>query len=206
MKSTLSKLLLALVFTALLTQPAAAAPQETLGNVQAAIVNARAAAGERAGVSSQQVRVLRYNATWWYDQTTGCADGKTVDRNANPGFVIVVRAGSRQYTYNADEAGTVVTCLKSYNDGLQTIKKVKQNLAARLKVEATAIKLTSIETIWWRNSGLGCTEPGKGYLQVITPGYLIMVAYGGKTYEYHTGLNPTNAGYIKLCDGGKAVP
>ena len=38
----------------------------------------------------------------------------------------------------------------------------------------------------WGDSSLGCPQPGFFYTQVITPGYLIVVAGGAKRLEYHT--------------------
>ena len=38
----------------------------------------------------------------------------------------------------------------------------------------------------WGDSSLGCPQPGFFYTQVITPGYLIVVAGGTKRLEYHT--------------------
>ena len=45
--------------------------------------------------------------------------------------------------------------------------------------------MLKVEAVEWRDSSLGCPEPGKAYLQVITPGYLFVLEAGGKTYEYH---------------------
>ena len=38
----------------------------------------------------------------------------------------------------------------------------------------------------WRDSSLGCPQPGVLYAQVITPGYRISLRVGAAQYEYHS--------------------
>ena len=60
--------------------------------------------------------------------------------------------------------------------------------ALRLGLPATQLSVERIEAREWPNSGLGCPQPGMMYAQGITPGYLIVVAGGGKRLEYHTDI------------------
>ena len=41
----------------------------------------------------------------------------------------------------------------------------------------------------WPDSSLGCPKPGMVYLQVITPGRLIVLEVAGTRYEYHAGAD-----------------
>jgi hypothetical protein len=70
-----------------------------------------------------------------------------------------------------------------------------EDLASRLGVDAGEIEVLSVEETVWRSSALGCEQPGQMYLQVITPGYTIMLGGGGATYEYHTDMQ----GNFVLC-------
>jgi hypothetical protein len=47
----------------------------------------------------------------------------------------------------------------------------------------------SVEENEWRDSSLGCPKPGMNYLQVITPGYKIILESQSKRYEYHSDTN-----------------
>jgi hypothetical protein len=38
---------------------------------------------------------------------------------------------------------------------------------------------------------LGCPQKGMAYAEVLTPGYLILLEYGGTTYEYHASQGGT---------------
>jgi heat shock protein HslJ len=64
--------------------------------------------------------------------------------------------------------------------------KARQMLVQELGVDASAVTLQRVEAVEWRDSSLGCPQPGMNYLQVITPGYLIVLEAQGRSYEYHT--------------------
>jgi hypothetical protein len=58
--------------------------------------------------------------------------------------------------------------------------------AARLGQPAAQLRVERVEQREWGDSSLGCPQPGSFYAQVITPGYLLVVAGGPKRLEYHT--------------------
>jgi hypothetical protein len=62
-------------------------------------------------------------------------------------------------------------------------------LAQELGVAEADIAVVSVEENEWRDSSLGCPKPGMNYLQVITPGYKIILEARGKRYEYHSDTN-----------------
>ncbi len=79
----------------------------------------------------------------------------------------------------------------------QLTEAAKKDLAARLGADEASISVKSVAEQQWRDSGLGC---GKGmYLQVITPGYLIVLTANDADYEYHTDMN----GRLVLCVNGE---
>lgn len=66
---------------------------------------------------------------------------------------------------------------------------VRQDLAERLAVARDEIQVVATEAQDWPSTALGCPKPGQAYADVITPGYLIVLAAGGQEYRYHTGPN-----------------
>jgi len=66
------------------------------------------------------------------------------------------------------------------------IEKAKEDLAQRLAISPTQINLMEITEVEWSDSSLGCPQPGMDYLQVITPGYFILLEVNAQTYEYHS--------------------
>lgn len=66
----------------------------------------------------------------------------------------------------------------------QTVAVAKQALAERMKVTTDQIELISVKSVQFRDSSLGCPQKGMVYLQVITPGYQVMLSLEGQTYDY----------------------
>ncbi len=62
----------------------------------------------------------------------------------------------------------------------------RKDVAEREGIPLEKVTLLHIETVEWRDTSLGCPEPGKFYAQVITPGYRIILSDGIKEYEYHS--------------------
>lgn len=63
---------------------------------------------------------------------------------------------------------------------------VKKDLSQSKGIPVSQIKLVSIEEVMWTDSCLEYAREGEMCLQVITPGYKIILSDGTKTYEYHT--------------------
>lgn len=63
---------------------------------------------------------------------------------------------------------------------------VKEDLSQIRGIPVSQIKLVSIEEVMWTDSCLEYAREGEMCLQVITPGYKIILTGGAKTHEYHT--------------------
>ena len=69
-------------------------------------------------------------------------------------------------------------------------------LAQRLNTDPASIRLVGTEKVDWPDGSLGCPKLGVMYIQVVTPGYKLVLLSGSRTYEYHTDL----AGHVVSCD------
>ncbi|MEJ2523668.1 MAG: hypothetical protein P8080_12475 [Gammaproteobacteria bacterium] len=58
-------------------------------------------------------------------------------------------------------------------------------LAEDLGVSAERIRVDTIRPVQWRDSSLGCPQPGQQYLQVVTPGHRISLRMDGQLYTVH---------------------
>lgn len=67
------------------------------------------------------------------------------------------------------------------------------DLAARLDIPTDQVTVVSVEFVQWRDSSLGCPQPGMVYAQVITPGYRIVLEAEGILFEYHTAKDRDSA-------------
>lgn len=66
------------------------------------------------------------------------------------------------------------------------VERAKEDLANRKGIDEEQITVISVEVVNWPDTSLGCPQPGMMYAQVITPGYRILLSYGGQTYQYHS--------------------
>jgi hypothetical protein len=72
--------------------------------------------------------------------------------------------------------------------GLQNvIDKATADLAQRLSIPASQIKLMEARKVVWPDASLGCPQPDVAYAQVPVDGLLIRLAVGKEMYLYHTG-------------------
>ncbi len=77
-----------------------------------------------------------------------------------------------------------------------------QSLARRLGIPAAQITVATVTAHEWPTPALGCPQGGHAYAQVITPGYIVILATGGASYEYHVDM----AGHAISCPGGTTGP
>jgi hypothetical protein len=66
------------------------------------------------------------------------------------------------------------------------VEQARLALAERLGIAPDEITAGSVEAVTWPDTGLGCPDPEMMYLQVLTPGYRIVLSAGGNEYVYHT--------------------
>lgn len=81
--------------------------------------------------------------------------------------------------------------------GLQElIDKTREDLAGRLAIPLEQVALVETIEAEWSDSSLDCPQSGMSYLQVITPGYRVILQAGGQTYEYHANRDS----YFVFCE------
>ncbi len=62
-------------------------------------------------------------------------------------------------------------------------------LATELQVPEERIQVDTIRAVEWPDSSIGCPQPGRGYLQVITPGHKVTLRAEGRVYVVHEARN-----------------
>ena len=72
--------------------------------------------------------------------------------------------------------------------GLQNlIDKAVADLAQRLSIPISEVKLIEATPVVWPDASLGCPQPGMAYIQVPEDGLLIRLEAGNQIYPYHSG-------------------
>jgi hypothetical protein len=184
----------------------------TPANAESTSLEARAAVdlAHRLNVPADKVEVVSSQKTEMPVGSLGCGPTEGVGQ---PGLLIgdeiVLRAGGLEYTYRSDGRRLVPCSPAAFPGGRDAVllpgnrsadadsqNAAADDLAKRLGITKSAIRLVLIEAVQWPDASLGCPQPGMMYAQVITPGYRIVLEVNGKQYEYHTG----RGGKVVLCE------
>ena len=60
-----------------------------------------------------------------------------------------------------------------------------------LDIELASVTIVNVKHKLWPDASLGLPEPGVAYVQALTPGYVMQIQAGGRTFTVHTGPGPT---------------
>ncbi len=63
------------------------------------------------------------------------------------------------------------------------------DLAERLEISADEITVIQARAVEWNDGSLGCPKPGMMYIQVITPGFRVVLLAKDQMFDYHTDTN-----------------
>ncbi len=164
------------------------------GGEQHAVQLARQVASQRLGVPPDRFTVRSVEPAEWPDSSLGCPrPGLNYRPVVTRGYQVVLEAEGRVSTVHV--AGeTAVLCEPPLPrnlrlapaPGLQQL--ARRDLAARLQVPEASVRVQSIRPQTWPDTSLGCPKPDTMYAQVTTPGFVIDLESGGKTYKYHSDL------------------
>ncbi len=142
-------------------------------------------------VSTGEVEVLSVESVEWPDASLGCPkEGEMYADVVTPGYLFVLEAQGRRIEIHTDEKGeTVVFCTPTMDQPLAAAIAL---VAEEKGISEEEIVLLSAEPVDWPDSSLGCPQPETAYLQVITPGYKIVVLAGEEEVEVHTDMTGQN--------------
>lgn len=189
-----------------------------------AIVSAQADLARRLGPGALPANVVSAEAVEWSDGSLGCPQpGMMYPQVITPGYKVVLETGGQQYAYHGDgssnmrlcETGSGAPTAMAPNQGAggggaapatgplaKEIAAAKADLMGRRStLKAEEISVVSAESVEWNDGSLGCPQPGMMYTMALVPGYQIVLAAGGQTYDYH-GANGRPPSLCERAGGG----
>jgi hypothetical protein len=169
----------------------------------------------RLNLSPEEIEVVSVERTEMPVGSLGCDPSTKVQL---PGLIIgdeiTLRAQGQEYVYRSDGVRLVPCSPADLPGGRQQSDSLRPSLApggrpaefraqelaiadlaGRLGIAKSAVKVLQIEAVEWPDASLGCPQPGMMYAQVITPGYRILLEAVGQTYDYRA-----TAGRVMLCE------
>ena len=141
------------------------------------------------GQPANQVKLVSIEPVQWPDGCLGVTlPGMMCIKGPVPGFRIILETKGKQYEFHTNLDASMVTpnTGPAVEAPEAVVAAVKLILAAALGVDPANITLVSAQIIEWPDSCLGVTQPGIACAQIVTPGYIVVLAANGIQYEYHT--------------------
>ena len=148
------------------------------------------------GIPKERITVDSVTAVDWPDGSLGCPKpGMGYLTVITPGHRVALRADGVAYdVHEAD--GRAIVCLqpKAAADPAPMARPLlpakqfqlaRQDLARRLSVPESAIRMSGATPAIWDDTSLGCPEPGTQYLQVETTGWVLVMKHAGREFKYH---------------------
>ena len=147
----------------------------------------KAALAKQLGVAPDALDVPFVEKADWPDACLGLpAANEACAQIITPGYGGSVKADGRHYEFRADENGRIVRLIPD------AALSARQVLAQQQRVDAKTIAIISVEKVDWPDGCLGVSIEGLMCIQVITPGYRVVLEVEGRRYEYHTDESGNN--------------
>lgn len=161
-----------------------------------AIARAKATLETTLGIPAGSVRFARATAAEWSDTSLGCPEkGMVYQPVVTSGHAVLLEVDKRIYTVHVAGSAAVICdpAGKPRQDphsarmerAAKPLDLARQELAARLNVQAAEITLVAMRRASWPDASLGCPRRGEQYAQVVTSGFVIELAHGDEVYIYH---------------------
>lgn len=111
-------------------------------------------------------------------------------QNANVSSPVVtpVSPVSRPATEIGEDGSAVLLADDFPADIQPLLAQATQTLTGlpQAQIAAADVRVSRVEVRHWPDASLGCPQADMMYAAMITPGYLLELRAGGKTYEFHT--------------------
>lgn len=186
-----------------LTKPANAAGVKTSSpgeNFPAAVESAIDHLADAQTVSREGIEVIKYEEDSWPTSCLGLAEpGEMCLQAITPGWRIELRANGETFIYHTNKSGnsvrramasvqveTPLSDPQPKGDRAQPVQAAIQMLSQELDLDPEQIEIVSMLPTTWTDSCLGLGGPQESCLQIMTPGWQVILSAQGKQYELHT--------------------
>lgn len=166
---------------------------EAAGGAAAAIEAARAALAARENVPAEEIELVSSEPMEWTDSCLGLGGpAESCLQVITPGWLVILRlpgGGDTVVEARTDQTGETVRFQETADPATElpvAAVRAREELAAELGVDLETVQVLSFEQEEWPDSCLGMAGPDEMCLQVITPGWRILLSANGETYEVHT--------------------
>jgi len=167
------------------------ATPEAVDAGDAAVAAAVAHLARELGVAEAEIEVVSFEQTEFSDSCLGLGGpAESCLQVITPGWLIMLSVQGQVYEVHTDESGQNVRVAGESADVTQLPEAIQAAVWAQvaqiLGLGDVEIEVISVEQTEFSDGCLGLGGPAESCLQVITPGWLIMLSVQGQVYEVHT--------------------
>lgn len=158
---------------------------------------AREALAGKLQVAADDVAIRSIEARTWSDSGMGCrAPGALAATVITEGYAVTAEVQGRTHVVHVSGENAVV-CDKASGlvrrehpvavRGIDTMMQAaRKDLAQRLGVSPSSIRLGGMKAQQWPDSSLGCAQAGEKIVPGPAEGLVLTLRHAGRVYTYHT--------------------
>ncbi len=149
----------------------------------------------RQGILPSRLKIIEYTRKTWRN---GCLELPRPDELCTqvlvPGWQVVVSDGNQKWIYHTNNNGRSLRWANpdsSWLDSSTNLPKsvrnaVLQAASRRLHQPVSRLKIIQAQRRTWKDGCLELGSPGTSCIQVLVPGWRVVVSVDGETLVYHT--------------------
>jgi hypothetical protein len=144
------------------------------------------------GIAGSDIEVLSFSEEEWTDSCLGLGGpAESCLQAITPGWLVMLSAPDADVVYEArtDETGEVVRFQEATDPAAElpaAALRAREQLAADLGIALDEVEVVSFSQEEWTDSCLGMGGAAEMCLQVITPGWRVVLNAQEQSYEAHT--------------------
>jgi hypothetical protein len=162
------------------SRPPTATPKASATATQVIDVSVAKVIAGQLGLAVHEIQVMALRPTEWPDACLGLAQaGEICAQVITPGYWGAAVAVGRQFEFRSNQEGSLVKLIPG---GALSARQV---LAQQLHMDLTSVDFVRIEPAEWPDACLGVAAEDEVCLEVLTPGYMVVLDVSGERYEYH---------------------
>lgn len=161
---------------------------------------ARQTLAQHLKVDAAEITVTQAEPRTWSNSSMGCGKPGTASLTVmTEGYAVSLAAQGREYRVHVSgNSATVCDQALRTRQGLHRpvhargldvmMEQARQDLAQRLGVEVSTVRIAGMQPQRWANSGLDCPVATEPVVEGPVKGYRLSLGQGPRVYTYHTDM------------------
>ncbi len=166
---------------------------------------------QKLGVAATELTVVSAEEVEWSDASLGCPEpGMFYAQVITPGWRVIYKdAGGKEIDIRTNGALSFFVICTTGADGapvpaadkaVEAVKEAALQAAATWSgIEAKQLTVDQVEPVQWPDSCMGCARPDQACMELVMPGYRVLVRSGDMVIEVHS---DATGRLVQVCEEG----